>query len=57
MARTQRKALTIHATAWILQAAAFARLAGSDVVLDQCRDLFVQKLLAEQVEADGRFPA
>jgi hypothetical protein len=52
----ERKAQNNHATAWVLQAAAFARLAGSDVVLDQCRELFVNKLLDEQVEADGRFP-
>ncbi len=52
----ERKAQNNHSTAWVLQAAAFARLAGSDVVLDQCRELFVKKLLVEQVEADGRFP-
>jgi len=39
-----------------MQAAAFARLVGHEGVLDQCRDLFVNKLLPEQVEADGRFP-
>lgn len=52
----ERKALNNHGTCWVMQAAAFAKLAGDAKVLDQCRDLFVAKLLPDQVESDGRFP-
>lgn len=52
----ERKAQNNHGTCWVMQAAAFARLVGHDQVLDQCRDLFVNKLLPEQVEPDGSFP-
>jgi hypothetical protein len=51
----ERKAQNNHATAWVLQAASFARLVGSGAALDQCRGLFVSSLI-EQIEADGRFP-
>jgi hypothetical protein len=52
----ERKAQNNHGTCWVMQAAAFARLEGNDQVLGQCRDLFRDKLLPEQVEADGSFP-
>jgi hypothetical protein len=52
----ERKAQNNHGTCWVMQAAAFARLVGNEAVLGQCRDLFRNKLLPEQVEADGRFP-
>jgi hypothetical protein len=52
----ERKAQNNHGTCWVMQAAAFARLVGNDQVLGQCRDLFMNKLLPDQVEADGRFP-
>jgi len=52
----ERKAQNNHGTCWVMQASAFARLVGNDQVLGQCRDLFVNKLLPEQVEADGSFP-
>jgi len=52
----ERKALNNHGTCWVMQAAAFAKLAGDEKALEQCRALFVEKLLPDQVESDGRFP-
>jgi len=52
----ERDAKNNHATCWALQAAAFARLAGSDEVVGYCRDRFKTVLLPNQMAADGSFP-
>lgn len=45
-----------HGTCWVLQAACFARLAGDEAVLADCRHRFKQILLPHQMAADGSFP-
>ena len=45
-----------HSSAWALQAAAFARLAGDEAVLDDVRERFKAVLVPEQMAADGSFP-
>ena len=44
-----------HATCWVMQVGAFARLAGNEEVLDQCRKRF-REILSSQMAADGSFP-
>jgi hypothetical protein len=45
-----------HATCWVLQVAAFARLAGRDDLVAACRARFKQVLLPGQMAPDGSFP-
>lgn len=45
-----------HATCWVLQVAAFARLAGRDDLVRDCRRRFETVLLPEQMAVDGSFP-
>jgi hypothetical protein len=45
-----------HATCWVLQVAAFARLVGDLAKLDFCRKRFKETLLPGQMAADGSFP-
>ncbi len=45
-----------HATCWVLQVAAFARLAGRDDLVRDCRQRFKTVLLPGQMAADGSFP-
>jgi len=45
-----------HGTCWVLQAAAFARLAGDTEALAMCRARFIDDLLPNQMAADGSFP-
>ena len=45
-----------HSTAWALQAAAFARLAGDEAVLADVRERFKTVLIPQQMNADGGFP-
>jgi hypothetical protein len=52
----ERDAKNNHATCWALQAAAFARLAGNDEVVNYCRGRFKTVLLPNQMAADGSFP-
>ncbi len=44
-----------HGTCWVLQAAAFARLAGDAAVLAECRERFRRDLLT-QMAPDGSYP-
>lgn len=45
-----------HSTAWALQASAFARLVGDEKVLEECRRLYKETLLPDQMARDGSFP-
>lgn len=45
-----------HATCWVMQVGAFARLAGNEEVLELCRDRFKEVLLPNQMAEDGSFP-
>ena len=51
----ERDARNNHATCWVLQAAAFARLAGRPDVIRDCRERFKTALLG-QMAPDGSFP-
>jgi hypothetical protein len=45
-----------HATCWVMQVGAFARLTGNEEVLELCRSRFKEILLPSQMADDGSFP-
>lgn len=45
-----------HSTAWALQASAFARLVENEEVIKECRSLYKNNLLPNQMAQDGSFP-
>jgi len=45
-----------HATCWVMQAGAFARLTNNQAVLELCRERFKTILLPNQMGDDGSFP-
>lgn len=45
-----------HATCWVMQVGAFARLTGNAKVLELCRNRFKEVLLPNQMAEDGSFP-
>jgi hypothetical protein len=45
-----------HATCWVMQVGAFARLIGNEEVLELCRNRFKEILLPNQMGEDGSFP-
>lgn len=45
-----------HATCWVMQVGAFARLTGNNEVLDLCRNRFKTILLPNQMAENGSFP-
>ena len=45
-----------HATCWVMQVAAFARLTGDQQILDFCSKRYKEVLLPNQMAADGSFP-
>jgi len=45
-----------HATCWVMQVGAFARLTGNEEVLELCRSRFKEILLPNQMADDGSFP-
>lgn len=45
-----------HATCWVMQVGAFARLTGNEEVLELCRTRFNEILLPNQMAEDGSFP-
>ncbi len=45
-----------HATCWVMQVAAFARLTGDQDILDFCRKRYLEILLPGQMATDGSFP-
>ncbi len=52
----ESKATNNHGTCWALQAACYARLAGNQQVLADCRRRFKEILLPQQMAPDGSFP-
>ena len=52
----ERDAKNNHATCWVMQVAAFARLTGNQAQLRDARDRFTSVLLPNQMAADGSFP-
>jgi hypothetical protein len=52
----ERDAKNNHATCWVLQVVAFARLAGRDDLVRFCRERFKSVLLPDQMAPDGSFP-
>jgi hypothetical protein len=52
----ERDAKNNHGTAWVAQAAEFARFSGKREITDFCRDRFKQILVPNQIAADGSFP-
>jgi hypothetical protein len=52
----ERDAKNNHATCWVMQVAAFARLTGNAPVLDECRRRYRDVLLPGQMAIDGSFP-
>ncbi|WP_319502985.1 alginate lyase family protein [uncultured Draconibacterium sp.] len=45
-----------HATCWVMQVAAFARLTGNEEILEMCRNRFKNILLPNQMGENGSFP-
>lgn len=45
-----------HATCWVMQVGAFARLTGNEEVLEFCRNRFKTVLLPNQMAENGSFP-
>lgn len=45
-----------HATCWVMQVAAFARLTGDEKILEFCRNRYKEILLPDQMAVDGSFP-
>ncbi|OFY66893.1 MAG: alginate lyase [Bacteroidetes bacterium RBG_13_43_22] len=45
-----------HATCWVMQVAAFARLTGDQKIMDFCRARYRDILLPNQMAPDGSFP-
>jgi hypothetical protein len=52
----ERDAKNNHATCWLLQVAAFARLVGDEETLAFARDRFKTVIVPNQIAADGSFP-
>jgi Alginate lyase len=52
----EKNARNNHATCWVLQVAAFARLTGRESLLEECRTRFKTVLVPDQMAADGSFP-
>jgi hypothetical protein len=52
----ERDAKNNHASCWVMQVAAFARLTGRNDLLADCRQRFKTVLIPSQMAADGSFP-
>ena len=52
----ERDARNNHATCWVMQVAAFARLTGNEELLGLCRDRYRRVLVPDQMAQDGSFP-
>ena len=55
LGKTERSTLNNHAVCWYMQAAAYARLAGNQKLLDEFRNDF-RKVLLKQIAEDGSCP-
>ncbi len=45
-----------HGTCWVMQVASFAELTENDSLLKECRQIYKERLLPEQMAKDGSFP-
>jgi hypothetical protein len=54
--RQERDAKNNHGTCWVAQAAEFATFVGDKAAVQFCRTRFKEKLVPEQIAADGSFP-
>lgn len=54
--RDEMNAKNNHATCWVMQVAAFARLTGDQQILDFCRNRYKDIILPGQMALDGSFP-
>lgn len=52
----ERDAKNNHGTCWVMQVAVFAKLAGNQMILEDCKNRFKNILLPNQMEKDGSFP-
>jgi len=52
----ERAARNNHGTCWVAQVAEFASFTHDDAKLAECRDLFRNKLVPDQIAPDGRLP-
>jgi Alginate lyase len=52
----ERDAKNNHGTCWVMQVAAFAKLAGDQKLIEYCRDRFKTVIVPNQIAADGSFP-
>ena len=52
----EREAKNNHATCWVMQVAAFARLTDNAELLEYCRGRFKSVIVPNQIEKDGSFP-
>jgi hypothetical protein len=52
----EREAKNNHATCWVMQVAAFARLTANHELLAYCRSRFKTVLVPNQIASDGSFP-
>jgi hypothetical protein len=52
----ERDAKNNHATCWVMQVAAFARLTGNEPILNDCRTRFKTILVPDQMAPNGSFP-
>jgi hypothetical protein len=54
--KDERDAKNNHGTCWVMQVAAFSRLAGNQDLIQYCRERFKTVLVPNQTAADGSFP-
>jgi hypothetical protein len=54
--RKERDAKNNHGTCWIVQVAAFARLVGSEIALQECRGRLTNLVFPTQIAPNGSFP-
>ena len=54
--KEEEEAKNNHGTCWVAQAAAFAALTSNEDAMTMCRERFRDRLLPDQMAADGSFP-
>lgn len=52
----EREAKNNHGTCWVMQVAVFAKLTGSEDLIEYCKNRFKTVLLPNQMDSDGSFP-
>ncbi|MHA8108650.1 alginate lyase family protein [Aquirufa sp. A-Brett2-W8] len=54
--KEEREAKNNHGTCWVMQVSAFAHLVNDEVLLNYCKDRFVNIILPNQMDERGAFP-